>query len=145
MYEAVFVEERVMQTATIAGRGFVIIVLIALFAVWYSIAANYDYSALAGTYTLKANGETCTLQLHPDGTFVEELGRSGEVQKSEGRWDRYGESHVSFSSEFLKLSGEELNAAGQAHGEFEKRLGIFPALVLAPVPDGPTLHRKLLR
>jgi hypothetical protein len=76
---------------------------------------------------------------------VQELSRSGEIQKSQGHWDRYGEAHVSFSSEFVKLSGEELNADGQAHGQFDKTLGIHPTLVLAPLPDGPTFHKKWFR
>ena len=119
-----------------------ILLLIALFALWYRIAANYDYRALAGTYVFQQNDETCTLYLNPDRTFVQELSRSGEIEKSHGHWDRYGESHVSFSSEFLKVSGEELNASGQSHGEFHKLLGIFPSLVLAPLPNGPTFHKK---
>jgi hypothetical protein len=114
-----------------------------LFGVWYSVAANYDYGALAGTYVFKRNGETCTLYLRPDRTFVQELSRSGEVTKSQGHLDRYGESHVSFSDEFLQISGEEMNAAGQAHGEFDKLLGIFPTLVLAPLPAGPTFRKKV--
>jgi hypothetical protein len=52
---------------------------------------------------------------------------------------------VSFSGEFLRLSGEEMNAAGEAHGEFERTLGIFPVLVLAPLPDGPRLNKRLFR
>jgi hypothetical protein len=115
---------------------------IAAFWAWYSMAANYDYRALAGTYVFQGTGETCTLYLHADRTFEEEINRSGKTQKSAGHWDRYGEAHVSFSSEFLKLTNEELNASGQAHGQFDKTLGIFPTLVLAPLPDGPRFHKK---
>ena len=57
---------------------------------------------------------------------------SGSVRKAEGTWHRYGESHVSFSQTFLTVSGQELNGSGEAHGEFEKRLGIFPVLTQAP-------------
>lgn len=121
------------------GMGF----LILLSWVWYSVAANYDYGALAGTYVFNGNGETCTLYLRPDRTFVQELSRSGEIQRSQGNWHRYGQAHVSFSNEFLKLSGEEMNADGQAHGQFDKTLGIFPTLVLAPLPNGSQFHKKL--
>jgi hypothetical protein len=116
---------------------------ISLFWVWYAIAANYDYGALAGTYVFQGRGETCILYLRPDRTFVQELDRSGEIQRSRGQWHRYGESHVSFSNAFLKLTGEEMNADGQAHGQFDKTLGIFPNLVLAPLPGGPQFHKKL--
>ncbi len=122
-----------------------ILLSIVLFCAWWYVASNYDYGALAGTYAFQGNGETCTLYLRPDRTFVQELSRSGEIQKSQGQWRRYGESHVSFSNEFLRVSGEEMDAAGQAHGEFEKQIGIFPTLVLAPLPDGPTFHKKLFR
>jgi hypothetical protein len=136
-------QERSEDEDSFVRLAFGIILLIILFCVWYSVAANYDYGALAGTYIFHGNGETCTLYLRPDRTFVQDLSRSGEIQKSQGRWDRYGEAHVSFSSEFLKLSGEEMNANGQAHGQFDKTLGIFPTLVLAPLPNGPQFHKKL--
>jgi hypothetical protein len=134
-----------MKMTSFARAGCGIFLLAALFWGWYSVAANYDYGALAGTYVFHGKGETCTLHLRPDRTFVQELSRSGEIKKSQGHWHRYGESHVSFSEEFLKLSGEEMNTAGQAHGEFDKLLGIFPTLVLAPLPNGPKFHKKLLR
>jgi hypothetical protein len=118
---------------------------IADFFIWYSIAANYEYDALVGTYVFHGNGEICTLYLNSDQTFAEELNRSGHIQKTEGQWRRYGEAHMSFSKEFLRIPGEEMNSAGQAHGEFRKTLGIFPSLVLAPLPGGPTFHRKLFR
>jgi hypothetical protein len=118
--------------------------LIALFIGWYATAANYDYRAIAGLYVLNQNGETCILDLRSDRTFTEELTRSGKVQRAHGTWHRYGESHVSFSSEFLTVSGEELNASGESHGEFAKRLGIFSILTLAPLPDGPKFRKRLL-
>ena len=118
------------------------ILVIVLFCVWYIVAANYDYSALAGTYVFHSKGETCTLYLHPDRTFVQEISRSGEIEKSHGYWLRYGEAHVSFSSEFLKLSGEEMDSARQAHGQFAKTLGLFPTLTLAPEATGPRFHKK---
>ena len=120
-----------------------ILVSIILFWVWYSVYANNDYGALAGTYVFDGNGEKCTLYLRSDRTFAQELKRSGEIQKSQGHWHRYGQAHVSFSNEFLKLSGEETNADGQAHGQFDKTLGIFPTLTLAPLPNGPEFRKEL--
>jgi hypothetical protein len=134
-----------MKMTVSARVGCGILLFIALCVIWYSVASNYDYSALAGTYVFHRNGESCTLYLRPDQTFVQELSRSGEIQRSQGRWHRYGESHVSFSDEFLKVSGEKMNAAGQTHGEFDKWLGMFPTLVLAPLPDGPKFRKKLFR
>jgi hypothetical protein len=116
-----------------------------LFSLWYSVAANYDYGALAGTYVFRGNDEACTLYLRPDQTFLQELKRSGHTQKAAGRWHRYGEAGVAFSSEFVKLQSEELSAAGEAHGEFQKSFGLFKKLVLAPVPDGPTFYKRWLR
>ena len=122
-----------------------VLLLIALFVCWYVIAANYDYGALAGTYVLNRDAERCTLDLRSDRTFTEELVRAGRVQRAQGTWHRYGESHVSFSREFLTTSGEEVNADGETHGEFSKTLGLLPCLTLAPLPDGPKFRKKLLR
>ena len=136
-------EKPAMTKSILTRLAFGTLLSIALCWVWYTVAANYDYGALAGTYVFQGNGETCKIYLRPDRTFVQELNRSGEAQKSQGYWHLYGEAHVSFSNEFLKLSGEEMNADGQAHGQFEKTFGMFPRLVLAPLPNGPTFHRKL--
>jgi hypothetical protein len=118
---------------------------IALFCGWYAVAADYDYRALAGTYVWAGNGAKYTLKLASDHTFSEEIDDSGNRRIVQGQWRRYGESHVSFSNQFIKVPGQELNAAGEAHGQFEKTLGILPSLVLAPVPNGPTLRRRLFR
>ena len=130
------------KTFVRVGYGFLLIVL---FGLWYSIAANYDYGALSGTYIFNRDGEKCTLYLRPNQTFSEELIRGGVMQEAQGRWRRYGEAHVSFSSEFLKVSGQELNASGEAHGQFDKTLGLHPYLTLAPLPGGPTFDKKWFR
>jgi hypothetical protein len=133
-----------MKKSILVRLGLGIVLLVILW-VWYSVAANYDYDALAGRYIFHGDGESCTLYLRPDHTFVQELSRSGEVHKSQGQWHRYGEAHVSFSNGFLKLSGEQMNADGQAHGQFDKTLGILPNLVLAPLPNGPRFRKQLFR
>ena len=133
-----------MKAKTIVRVSCGALVPIILFTIWYSVAANYEYSALAGAYVFQGNGETCTLYLRPDHTFVQELNRSGEFRESQGSWHRYGEAHVSFSGEFIRLSGEETNSAGQVHGQFDKQFGIITTLVMAPIPNGPRFHKKLL-
>ena len=131
-----------MRLASVGGT---LLAAIIVGLVWYSVAANYDYRALAGTYVFNQGGERCTLRLRPDQTFSEELNRGGAAQEAQGRWRRYGEAHVSFSSEFLKVSGQELNGAGESHGQFDKRFGLMRSLTLAPLPDGPTFQRKWFR
>jgi hypothetical protein len=134
-----------MARKVLLGVGCGLLLVFVLFALWYRRAANYDYSAVSGTYTFNQASEKCTLHLRPDQTFSEELDRGGAVQKAEGRWRRYGEAHVSFSSEFLIVSGQKLDAAGEADGQFDKKFGLFPYLTLAPLPDGPTFHKKWFR
>ncbi len=134
-----------MKTAKTVQRVLVILLVIGVAWGWYVLAADYGYGALAGVYVLKQNGETCVLHLRADRTFTEELTRAGLSQTTTGTWYRYGEAHVSFSSSFLTVTGEELNADGEAHGQFDKTLGLFPSLTLAPIPGGPTLKKKLLR
>jgi len=133
-------QAREKRTSAVAA----VFLLIAIFVCWYAIAANYDYGALAGTYVFNRDAEKCTLDLRSGGTFTEELVRAGSVQKALGTWRRYGESHVSFSTEFVMVSGQEVNAGGEAHGEFSKTLGLLTRLTLAPLPDGPKFRKKLL-
>ena len=77
-----------MKMATLVRAAGGTILFAALLVVWYNIAADYGYSALAGTYVFHGNVETCTLHLRPDRTFVQEVSRSGVVQRSQGEWDR---------------------------------------------------------
>jgi hypothetical protein len=123
---------------------FLVLIMAGLMA-WYSIAANYGYEALSGTYTLNRAGEKCTLYLRPDQTFTEELERDGTTINATGHWRRYGEAHASFSREFIKLSGQDESAGHEADGQFDKAFGLFPSLMFAPIPGGPRLQRKLLR
>ena len=104
-----------------------VLLLIALFVCWYVIAVNYDYGALAGTYVLNRGSERCTLLLRSDRTFAEKLVRAGSVQKAEGTWHRYGESHVSFSREFLTISGEDVNADGERMESSARPSDSYPA------------------
>jgi len=122
-----------------------LLILPAGFWAWYVIAADYDYSALSGTYAFSGGDEKCMLNLRPDETFTQVLSREGKVQSVQGTWHRYGEAHVSFSEAFIPLVGEDLKPLGKPHGQFDKTLGFFPTLTLAPLPGGPMFHRKLFR
>jgi hypothetical protein len=132
---------------TFARVGFILFGLIALFWVWYWIAANYDYRALAGTCAIDRQGEICTLRLKADGTFFEVLKRPDSVHSASGTWHRFGEASVEFSPSFLMLSGQERNSEGGVYGHFEKTLTLFPFLSLEsfvginrwPPPQTPEL------
>ena len=50
-----------------------ILLSMSLFSVWYAVAANYNYGALAGTYVFHGKGETCTLYLHRNRTLCKSL------------------------------------------------------------------------
>jgi hypothetical protein len=70
------------MTRTIFARlALGILLSIILFWVWYSVAADYGYSAVAGTYTLQQSGETSTLVLRPDRSFLQEVTRAGRVER----------------------------------------------------------------
>jgi len=138
-----------MQPATRLNKRRVTAAVLALLALvlfigWYAVAANYDYGALAGVYVLNQNGEVCVLDLRSDRSFTEELTQSGNSQRAAGTWHRYGQAHISLSREFLRVSGQELNASGEAHGQFDKTLGLFPVLTLAPLPNGPQFRKRLV-
>lgn len=123
-----------------------ILLSIILFWVWYSVAADYGYQAVSGTYILQRGDETSTLVLRPDHSFQQELSRPGQVERAQGSWRRIGEGGIVFSKEFLKVTGQEVRPDGQADGEVRKRcLGLLLSINLDPGPNGPTFHKKLLR
>ena len=125
------------------GSRISFLLAVGLFLGWYYIASNYDYNALAGTYVLESKEESSILILNADHTFEQLVKSSGRAMQAKGTWQRYGEAHVSFSSEFVKPKGEEVNHSGEAHGEFRKTLGLWPTLILAPLEDGPKYRRKV--
>ena len=126
---------------------------VVLFLLWYSIAANYDYSALAGTYRFHENQIRCTLKLHKDGTFQQTIYYGTKLKQADGTWHRIGEGGVDFSVGFLPLPGaktflEEFPGQGDGssqdhsyYGHFEKVFGLYPLLRLNAKTPGPTLYK----
>ena len=50
---------------TVATKmGVTILLLIVLFCGWYTVAANYSYKAVSGTYSFRFNGDKSTLVLN---------------------------------------------------------------------------------
>jgi len=116
----------------------------ALLWVWYSVAADYSYKAVAGTYTLQWNGESSTLVLKQDGSFQQELHQEGNLKHSQGTWRRIGEGGVVFSREFLNTPNQEVGQTGEIYGEVQKKLGLFLSIRISQNSNGPVFHRRLL-
>jgi hypothetical protein len=142
----------VRRTARAAG---IVFVVLALFVGWYWVASDYDYAALAGTYTFSGNGASSALVLKSDRTF-QQLRYDGRVEQANGTWRRIGEGGVAFSAGFLRLPGattalqefpdsspDDPNA-NIFYGHFEKVFGIYPELHLNANPPGPTYYKQLL-
>ncbi|MDQ2923956.1 MAG: hypothetical protein M3R43_00080 [Acidobacteriota bacterium] len=132
--------------------------ILALFVAWYSIAANYDYRALADTYLFRGNDETSTLFLKSDGTFQQQFSHDGRVEHATGTWHRSGMAGASFSIGFLRVPGVRTylenfpdHLDGNAdddnayYGRFEKVLGVYPLLRMNANPPGPTFHKTFFR
>ena len=128
-----------------AARAAVILLLtVTLGLFWYGEGENFSDGAVCGKYTFQQNGEAVTLVLTPDHRFHQELESAGTVRRADGNWRVSGEGHIAFSSEFLKVRGEEMSPAGQAYGQIENWFGIV-SITLAPNPDGPKFDKKLFR
>jgi hypothetical protein len=146
-----------MRLRDIGKRGasglLVVFGLFAAFWVWYCIAANYDYSALAGTYVFHGEGVTSTLQLRKDATFHQTVHQNGQTQQAEEHWQRIGEGGVVFSPQFLRVPGARTFiehgdgsiAEVEFYGHFQKFLGVYPSLYLDGEPRGPAFHKQLFR
>jgi hypothetical protein len=137
-------------------RACVVVLLVSvLFVIWWSIASNYDYGALAGTYRLHTRGVSCTLILKADGSFQQGLVTHGARLDSTGSWRRVAMSGVDFSSGFLRFPGAKTSLeefpdsspadpdANTFHGHFEKVLGIYTKLNINANPPGPTFYKSL--
>jgi hypothetical protein len=125
----------------------------AAFWVWYSIAADYDYGALSGTYIYRSSQESSTLVLNSDRTFQQTLSRSGTLTRTTGTWRRIGEGGVVFSGSFLRLPGQrsysdspvsEHSAANdEFYGHFVKILTVYPKLSLDGGSNELVFHKNL--
>jgi hypothetical protein len=137
-----------------ARLAIIAVTAILLFLGWYAVAANYDYGALAGTYSFHGDGVSSTLLLRADRSFHQEVTKNGSVKKADGKWYRSGQSGVNFSKEFLRVPGaktftEEFGMAygneddSEFCGRFDKIAGVYPILALNANAPGPTFDRKL--
>jgi hypothetical protein len=72
---------KLTASARVSG-GLLLLILVSW--VWYSVAANYDYGAVAGTYSLRRTGEASTLVLKEDRSFQQELIRRGKIERAKG-------------------------------------------------------------
>ena len=87
-------------------------IFIGLFWTWYSVAADYGYRAVAGTYTFERGTERSILILHRDQSFEQELSRAGSIRRTRGRWRRVGEGGVAFSKDLLTVAGQSVAPDG---------------------------------
>jgi hypothetical protein len=107
-----------------------ILISVVCLGIWGVAAMDYGDSVAAGTYAFGRNGESSTLVLNPDHTFRQTRRIGNNEQDSEGTWRHVGEGGVSFSKEFLVVSGDEPEPDGTTFGEIHKKLGLFTSLRL---------------
>jgi len=97
---------------------------------WLVVAMDYGESAAVGKYRFTGNGAISTLVLKPDHTFQQDLQIGSNKQHSEGTWHRVGEGGISFSKDFIAVSGDEPSADGSTFCDMHKTLGLFLSLQL---------------
>jgi len=130
--------------------------IVLLPVIWFVIASGYDYSDLAGTYTTGGDRVSCSLILRPDATFHEELQDSIGAKSADGTWRRIGEGGVVFSSQFLRLPGQQSFSDRFGNdpksitdadfgGHFNKILTVYPELDLDASPTDIRLRKELFR
>jgi hypothetical protein len=131
-----------MTVKAIARVSGVLMLALITFVAWYSIASNYDYDVLSGTYSLRLNGETATLILKKDRSFQQHLIHEGKMEHAQASWRRVGEGGIVFSKELIEVSGQEARPDGQVDAEVRKTLGLFPAIYFDPDPGGPVFRKR---
>lgn len=106
------------------------LVVIACLSLWATAAMDYGDSVAVGTYQFERDGETSTLVLNPDHTFRQTRRQASSEQHSQGTWRRLGEGGISFSRDFLVVSGDEPEPDGTTFADMHKTLGLFTSLRL---------------
>jgi hypothetical protein len=116
-----------------------------VFCVWYMVAADFGYEAVSGKYRFQQGGESSTLLLDKDRTFLQDRNREGKIERAQGVWHRSGEGGIEFSKEFLSIGLIPPDSDGFTYGEVQKSfLELIPSIVLGPDRDhGPRFHRQM--
>lgn len=109
--------------------GGVLVTVICLLG-WAVVAMDYGDSVAAGTYDFKRGSESSTLVLDRNHTFRQRRRLGNVEQQAEGTWRRVGEGGISFSKEFLVVTGDEPEPDGTTFCDMHKLLGLFPSLRL---------------
>jgi hypothetical protein len=107
-----------------------ILLLLLCCGAWLVVATDYGESVAVGKYRFTGNGERSTLVLKSDNTFQQDLQIGSINQHSQGTWHRVGEGGISFSKDFLVVSGDEPSADGTTFCDMHKTLGLFLSLQL---------------
>jgi hypothetical protein len=120
-----------LKAFSVAGKLVLAVVVLWLgFALWWMVASDYSDTVVAGTYHLNQDGEKSTLVLNADHSFQQELTRRVKTDHAHGTWRRLGEGGISFSKEFLILSGQEREPDGTGFGEIHKLFGFWVSIKL---------------
>ncbi len=115
-------------------------------AFWYVEAGNFDDAIVQGVYVENGGGETWTLTLRSDHSFIQILDTGGRRTEAQGTWRLFpsdSQSHIAFSSEFLTMPGQMKSADGIAYGSLRNNFGLL-TISLNSRSLGVTLHKKWL-
>jgi hypothetical protein len=109
-----------MEVATTARLSVTfLLIIIGIGVFWYWEGENFTDGAVSGTYVFRLNGETSTLVLRSDHVFEQELESAGMLRRAEGSWSVFGEGHIEFSPELLRVSGAEISASERPTGRLK--------------------------
>ena len=106
------------------------ILAIACLLLWGAAAMDYGDDVAAGYYRFEHGQESSTLLLNPDHTFRQTRSIGSNEQHSDGTWRRVGEGGISFSKEFLVVSGDEPEPDGTTFSDMHKAFGLLLSLRL---------------
>ena len=117
-----------MKTFLIVG-GVAVLTVVCLLG-WAVVAMDYGDSVAAGTYYFKNGNEGSTLQLDRNHTFRQLRKLNSVETEARGTWRHVGEGGISFSKEFIAVSGDEPEPDGTTFCDMHKFLGLFTSLRL---------------
>jgi hypothetical protein len=111
------------------GSAVIVLLSVVILLAWYSVASDYSYGSMAGTYVSKVNGAKSALFLNQNGTFQQQLYLAGKVKHAQGTWRRIGEGGIVFSKDILTVAAQETEQANEVYGQVRKRYGLLFLIV----------------
>ena len=121
-------------------KGAIALPLIVLALGWWWMSWDFEDTFVSGSYVERSAGECNSLILNSDHSFRQEFSQGDLATiKATGKWSRFGEAGVAFSTTFLGASPEAITG-NNVYGTLDNTFGYHTLTIESP--NHPLMFHK---